>query len=297
MLVNQEVGLTFLEEPTTPDRLKVVKTIGTGKFTVYQAHSATYNTEFALKIFPSDEFGTSQYHKEKLSFHLNHPNVIKNIPIKLHDGRYHGLLTEYAKFGTFFEFVTGGALHSDVVIRTYFHQLIDGLEHIHSHGVAHLDLKLQNMLLGSDMQVKIIDFDQAQPLADKLVTSGGTKNYRAPEVRTGSCTNLAAADMYSVGVILYTMKAQEYPYVEMSDPEAKDLNSYSTFVRNNRAFWNSKVTTKRKEGFFNKEFIELVNGLLHPNPEKRFTLKHVKASKWFNGPILPYQNEDRNGAQ
>jgi len=292
MLVNQEVSLTFLEEPTTLDRLKVTKTLGTGKFIVYQAYSATYDKVFALKLFPNDEFGTSQYHKEKLSFHLNHPNVIKTIPIKLHSERYHGYLTEYAEYGTFFDFVAGGALNSEIGIRTYFHQLIEGVEHIHSQGVAHLDLKLQNLLLGSDMQVKIIDFDQAQPLADEVVTSGGTKNYRAPEVKSGTCNNLAAADVYSAGIILFTMKGQEYPFIEMSDPEAKDSNSYCSFVKRNSEFWSSKVNMKGKQGFFSRDLIELINGMLHPNPQKRWTLKHVKASKWYNGPILNYKNDE-----
>eukprot|EP00330_Aristerostoma_sp_ATCC50986_P013981 CAMPEP_0114582114 /NCGR_PEP_ID=MMETSP0125-20121206/6150_1 /TAXON_ID=485358 ORGANISM="Aristerostoma sp., Strain ATCC 50986" /NCGR_SAMPLE_ID=MMETSP0125 /ASSEMBLY_ACC=CAM_ASM_000245 /LENGTH=76 /DNA_ID=CAMNT_0001774853 /DNA_START=343 /DNA_END=573 /DNA_ORIENTATION=+ len=63
------------------------------------------------------------------------------------------LLMEYAPYGDFFDLVLTDKIikpEDDALIRTYFHQLINGVEAIHSSQVYHLDIKLENVLLGSD---------------------------------------------------------------------------------------------------------------------------------------------------
>jgi len=203
------------------------------------------------------------------------------------DERFFTTLTEFAKYGDFFDLVTKGFLESEILIRTYFHQLIEGLEYIHSQGVAHLDLKLENLMLGTDFQLKIIDFDQSQMITDKTLTSGGTIAYRAPEIINGNSTNFTAADIFSAGIILYAFKAREFPFVEkIVDNEYKDSRSYLTFAKNNRNFWRMKGYAKKDKFFYSEEFISLVNGMLHENPQKRFTIKNIKESKWYQGPVL-----------
>ena len=148
-------------------------------------------------------FGTTQYQNEKVLANFNHPNVIQYVPLKCNSPKFHGVATEVAKYGDFFDFVTKGCLNTETLVRTYFHQLIAGIEHIHSQGFAHLDLKLENLMLGSQFTLKIIDFDQTQCLSEKEIKSAGTEGYRAPEVISGRCQNFKAADIYSAGVILY----------------------------------------------------------------------------------------------
>jgi len=285
-MTNLEISVTFLEEPMVRDTVKVSKKIGTGRLSVYQVFAPSRNNTYALKVFPKDSQGTTRFHREKLMFHLNHDNVIQNIPIVCHDDRFHGLLTEYAKYGDFFELVGKRIFSNEVLARTYFHQLIEGIEYIHSQGVAHLDLKLENLLLGSDFMLKIIDFDQAQPIADKTISSGGTRDYRAPEVRDRSCNNLGAADIYSAGMVLYALKAQEILFWESDEYDEKGPRSYTNFVKNNSGFWKTRAELKRDKKFFCKDFIELINGMVHKNPSKRFTIKEVKNSKWYKGPVL-----------
>jgi len=280
------VQVSFAEEPAMINTLTIKSQLGTGKFTVYKVHSPFHDKNFALKVFPNNTLGTAQYHKEKLSFHLNHPNIIQITPIKCHHDEFHALLMEYARYGDFFELTTSKALEDEALMRTCFHQLISGLEYAHAQGVAHLDLKLENLMLGADFNLKIIDFDQAQPVSDKAINSGGTRDYRSPEILNGKCTNLAAADVYSAGVILYAFKAQEFPFVEMNDPEGKNLKSYKGYCKDKKAFWKSKAEQKRDSKFFSADFIELVNGMLNPDVKKRLTIKDIKKSKWFKGPVL-----------
>ena len=284
-----ELAIIYNDGSQTTDVLNLTKKLGRGKLFVYEAYSPTRKANYALKIFPKTKFGVTQYSKEKLMFPLKHQNIIERIPITCEDKTFYPLLTEYAPYGDFFELVTKGCLSGEVVVRTYFHQLIEGLEYIHSQGIAHLDLKLENIMLGADFKLKIIDFDQAQPLKDDLITSGGTVCYRAPEVINGTCMDLAAADVYGAGIILFAFMAKQFPFNEKEDPTNTDVNCYSTFVKNNKLFWLGKIRRKNKtgqRGSFTKDFIELLNGMWNADPAMRFTLEEIKASKWYQGPVI-----------
>jgi len=284
-----EISVTFPNRPTAKEALTYIKTLSQGKLEVYQVFSFCRQKHFALKAFPKSSFGTSQYQKEKLMFKLKHPNIIQRFPMTWQNDKFHAILTEFAKYGDFFSLVTKNILNKEIYARTYFHQLIDGLEYIHSQGVAHLDLKLENIMLGSDFRLKIIDFDQAQLLTEKSISSGGTVSYRAPEVQDGTCCNLTAADIFSAGIILYALKAKEFPFTEKIESKCKDMNSYGAYIKNPAEFWKSKVELKGNEDLLSRDFIELIDGMLHPNPEKRFTIKEIKGSKWYKGTVLEYE--------
>jgi len=277
-----EIQLSFSDKPNLPTSIHLSSKIAEGKFSIFEAFSPLHNQTFALKVFPKTSFGTHQFHKEQLLSLLSHPNVIQNIPITSDRDDCHLLLLEHAKYGDFLDIVLKGALSSETLVRTYFHQLIEGLEHIHSQSVAHLDLKLENLMIASDLKLKIIDFDQAQKLTDDIITSAGTKAYRAPEVKDGTCTNFTAADVYSAGVLLFMMMFQEFPFREASDPNKKDVRIYSTYLTNKEAFWQ---TVSELKNIFTREFIDLIDGMVHEDPSKRLTISEIKSSAWYKGRI------------
>jgi len=284
-----KISVSFAEHPEETEDLIVKKKIGTGKFNVYHVYSPSYRSDFALKIYPKNRYGTRQYHKEKLVFHLNHPNVIQTVPIVCHYTNFHAILTEHIKYGDFFEVVTRGSFDNDIndtLIRTYFRQLVEGLEYIHSQGVAHLDLKLENLMLGSDYLLKIIDFDHAQPISDNCITSGGTKGYRAPEVRTGDCKDLVAADIFSAGIILFAFKHNEFLFLENDEA---DIASYNFYVENKSFYWKLQAQRREKD-FYRRGFIEFINGMVHQDVEKRFDFKKIKESEWYKGSVLDAEN-------
>ena len=281
-----KISISYAENLDISENLIIDHKLGTGKFHVYQAYSPYNRSFYALKIYPKDKLGTSHYHKEKLMFHLNHPNVIQSIPITCNHNNFHAILTEHIKHGDFFDAVTKGFLDSDILIRTYFRQLIEGVEHIHSHGVAHLDLKLENLMLGSNYLLKIIDFDQAQPLSDTCLTSGGSRDYRAPEVLRAYCKDFVAVDIYSLGIILFAFKAREFPFVENDDA---NKGTYEIYEKNKSTFWKQQAD-KKERNFYSRDFIELVNGMVHEDANKRFNIKKIKESKWYKGPVLDLDN-------
>jgi len=278
-------------KPLIIDSLTPQKSLPGGKYEVQHVTAQFNNKSYALKIFPRTSQGIFHYNKESLLMSLSHPHVIKYFPLYYPRQDKILFLTEYAQYGDFFDLIKKGVFdQNEILIRTYFRQFIEGLEHIHSNGVAHLDIKLENLMLGSDYMLKIIDFDQAQLVTDNSMTSRGTQGYRPLEVLNGECVNLTAVDIYAAGIILYAFKAKEFTFIEKFDPEEKDIRCYTTYVKNKEAFWLIKNELKGKKDFFNDSFIQLVNGMLHENPSKRMKIKEIKNTEWYKGQILNNEN-------
>mmetsp|Transcript_23527 Transcript_23527/g.20433 ORF Transcript_23527/g.20433 Transcript_23527/m.20433 type:complete len:95 (-) Transcript_23527:1588-1872(-) len=92
-----------------------------------------------------------------------------------------------------------------------------------------MDLKLENLLLGNDFKLKIIDFDACRFSQDEELLGRGTKNYRAPEVITEECSSYMKADIYSAGIILFALKTGCLPYYE-EDP-VNGVNLYEVLLK------------------------------------------------------------------
>lgn len=108
-------------------------------------------------------------------------------------------------------------------IRTIGEQILLGLAAIHRAGLVHADIKSDNVIVGPDDRVTIIDFGLARelaapPTADELQVLSGTPEYMAPEVITGEPPGVAA-DLYAVGVILYEMVTGTAPFTGKTSQE------------------------------------------------------------------------------
>ena len=281
-----EISVTFLDNTNAQESLRVDKLLGKGKFQVFQVYCRTRKTNFAMKVFPSDRVGTILYNKEQKFSKLSHPNLIETVPVISHDNQFHVQLLELVKNGDFFDAVQDRLLSNNcTLMRTYFHQLLRGVEYMHSQGVAHLDLKLENLMLGNNFQLKIIDFDGSESLSSQRTTGRGTADYRAPELMNGNCKDFAAADIYSMGMILYIFKTSELPFEEEKDEKINPRSLNGKFRNDKQAFWNEK-SARFGPRFFSQEFVELINGMLECDPQKRFTMEDVKNSRWFQGTVM-----------
>ncbi len=190
---------------------------------------------------------------------------------------------EYAPFGDFCDLLSSNVISNDEkLIRTYFHQLIDGLEYLHDKGVAHLDLKPENILLGEDYLLKIADFDISYMEGDLDITSNGTKYYRAPELTGKWCEDPYAADIFSAGIVLFALKAKKYAQTE--DNLHEGLHLLSLMDENPDLFWETHNRIQGKgEDFFDSSFRELFLGMCNIDPKKRYTFQDIKKSEWYNG--------------
>merc|ERR1711871_1330679 len=102
------------------------------------------------------------------------------------------------------------------VAKTYFSQLMQAVQHCHQRGVAHRDIKLENIGVAEDGVLKLLDFGLAKPNQSqhsRLHDLCGSKNYLAPEVSTlgPNGYNGFVADVWSCGIVLFAMLAGFFP--------------------------------------------------------------------------------------
>ena len=280
--------------------IQVIKPINKAKFPVYLVQSKVTKQKYAMKAF-AHERGRPHlyYHNETRFACLRHPNVIRRLYFEQsREADLEGtrsqisyVIMENASRGDFLNFLKVHRKHiDDKLARTYFRQLIDGLEYLHLNGVAHMDLKLDNLLLGDDDSLKIADFDMAHFDEDAIIISSGTKLYRAPEIRSGKCNSPKTADIYSAGVLLFLLKTQGvFPQFENNSLDG--FNFAQLLEENSPKFWTSHSEVQKKAtSFFDKDFQDLFMSMTKANPEERASIKEIKESKWYNKPV--YSTEE-----
>jgi serine/threonine protein kinase len=252
-----------------------------------------------MKTFPFANGRPHRYFQNESRFAgLNHDNVIKVEHAETRKPMIHRgcqvemsyILMEYAPHGDFFDLVGSCKIKDDnKLVRTYFKQLIEGMNYLHKHGVAHLDLKLDNLLVGEDYTLKIADFDLSYMTGDEEVLARGTKCYRCPEFIRGRCVNFIAADIYSAGIILFILKSGGLmPHSENN--LVKGIDFYDLLYTNHSKFWEKHQQFQKGQDVFDPEFKELFLSMTQLNPSERASIEDVKNSKWYNGEV--YTNEE-----
>lgn len=149
-------------------------------------------------------------------------------------------------------------------------QLLDAVRYMHQESVIHRDLKLGNLFLDRDMQIKVGDFGLATRVEDrdeKRKTICGTPNYIAPEIIQGDKHKRGHSfevDIWSMGVILYTVLVGKPPY------EAKDVKAtYQRILANEYSFpTNIPLSSEVKD---------LIVSMLKSDPKERPSLDYIES--------------------
>lgn len=106
---------------------------------------------------------------------------------------------ELARHGNLFDIIVDSGKFSDNLARYYFHQLVEAIEHMHSKGIAHRDLKLENILIDENFDLKLTDFgfSDEEKVSDRTC---GTNIYMAPEMHVQDEFETIPADIFTLGV-------------------------------------------------------------------------------------------------
>mgnify|MGYP005924095479 FL=1 len=146
---------------------------------------------------------------------LSHPNIVKVYDVSVTD-KLQYIVMEYVDGITLKEYLKqrGGALTWKETVH-FATQILSALQHAHSKGIIHRDVKPQNIMLLADGSIKMMDFGiarfsraQSQTVSDKAI---GSVHYISPEQAKGERTD-ARTDIYSVGVMLYEMLSGRLPF-------------------------------------------------------------------------------------
>jgi signal transduction histidine kinase/CheY-like chemotaxis protein/HPt (histidine-containing phosphotransfer) domain-containing protein len=189
---------------------------------VFKAFDSAYGRDVAVKVLGEGLAEADLLHRfrregEDLS-EMSHPNIVR-----CHEFGTHGQ-TDYIVM----EYVDGGDLHDFVrerdlagIVRAYL-AICRGLEHIHSQGIVHRDIKPRNILFTQKGEPKISDFGVSRRLSaiSELTHAGailGSKSYVSPEQIMSTSTVTPAADMYGLGVCLYESLTGRGPFLVESE--------------------------------------------------------------------------------
>uniref|UniRef100_A0A3P8SM77 Ribosomal protein S6 kinase n=1 Tax=Amphiprion percula TaxID=161767 RepID=A0A3P8SM77_AMPPE len=212
-----------------------------------------------------------------------HPNIVK-----LHDvytDQYHTyLVMELLRGGELLERIKRKKLFGEAEASQLLQSLVSAVSFMHEAGVVHRDLKPENVLFadeGEDAVLKVIDFGFARlcPAGSApLQTPCFTLQYAAPELFESAGYD-KACDLWSVGVILYTMLSGQVPF------QSEQRGMTSSYA--------ADIMQKIKEGDFSldgepwkgvsEDAKELVKGLLTVDPERRLKLSDLKENSWLQG--------------
>ena len=218
-----------------------IQELGTGGFSkVFRVKNLMTGEIFACKELPVKKIKD----KEKFNKEINimskcdHPNIIKLVEI-YEDKRFIELIMEECYGGTLFDRLLKnmeeeGETFSEKEAAKIFKQIMSAIYYCHSQGIAHRDLKMENVLFiynTTDSPIKVIDFglSELQTLPENLmeILSGeknmvmtgsvGTPHYISPEVLQGKYNQ--KCDLWSAGVILYAMLSGSFPFDGNTDKE------------------------------------------------------------------------------
>lgn len=140
------------------------------------------------------------------------------------------LVLQYAKHGSLAGLIQRTHV-TEITAKYVFAHLAYTLDQIHAHGVAHLDVKAENILVGDKFELLYIDFGISEPLKASLKGTRGTGPYMAPEMHTGEEYTGRAADVFALGVLLFRLLVGEYPFKRTKADEYEIVQEYDRFWR------------------------------------------------------------------
>ncbi|XP_074547240.1 serine/threonine-protein kinase MARK1 [Halichoeres trimaculatus] len=252
---------------------RLLKTIGKGNFAkVKLARHTLTGREVAIKIIDKTQLNPTSLQKlfREVSVMkiLNHPNVVKLFEV-IETEKTLYLVMEYASGGEVFDYLVAHGRMKEKEARAKFRQIVSAVEYCHQKRIVHRDLKAENLLLDADMNIKIADFGFSNEftLGSKLDTFCGSPPYAAPELFQGKKYDGPEVDVWSLGVILYTLVSGSLPF------DGQNLKELRERVLRGKY---------RIPFYMSTDCENLLKKLLVLNPSKRGSLQQIMKDRWMN---------------
>ncbi|KAH0618875.1 hypothetical protein JD844_018398 [Phrynosoma platyrhinos] len=188
---------------------------------------------------------------------LNHPHVIAVHEVFENSSKI-VIVMEYASKGDLYDYITERQKLTEQEARHFFRQVVSAIYYCHKNGIVHRDLKLENILLDANGNIKIADFGLSNVFQqDRLLqTFCGSPLYASPEI----------VDSWSLGVLLYILIHGAMPF---------DGHDYKTLVKQITS-GDYREPTKLSDA------CGLIRWMLMVNPERRATIEDIASHWWVN---------------
>ncbi|XP_040399648.1 serine/threonine-protein kinase MARK2 isoform X1 [Cygnus olor] len=261
------------EEQPHVGNYRLLKTIGKGNFAkVKLARHVLTGKEVAVKIIDKTQLNSSSLQKlfreVRIMKVLNHPNIVKLFEV-IETEKTLYLVMEYASGGEVFDYLVAHGRMKEKEARAKFRQIVSAVQYCHQKFIVHRDLKAENLLLDADMNIKIADFGFSNEFTfgNKLDTFCGSPPYAAPELFQGKKYDGPEVDVWSLGVILYTLVSGSLPF------DGQNLKELRERVLRGKY---------RIPFYMSTDCENLLKKFLILNPTKRGTLEQIMKDRWMN---------------
>ncbi|XP_051549424.1 serine/threonine-protein kinase MARK1-like isoform X1 [Myxocyprinus asiaticus] len=252
---------------------RLLKTIGKGNFAkVKLARHVLTGREVAVKIIDKTQLNPTSLQKlfreVRIMKVLNHPNIVKLFEV-IETEKTLYLIMEYASGGEVFDYLVAHGRMKEKEARAKFRQIVSAVQYCHQKRIVHRDLKAENLLLDADMNIKIADFGFSNEftIGSKLDTFCGSPPYAAPELFQGKKYDGPEVDVWSLGVILYTLVSGSLPF------DGQNLKELRERVLRGKY---------RIPFYMSTDCENLLKKLLVLNPGKRGSLEQIMKDRWIN---------------
>ncbi|XP_053357230.1 serine/threonine-protein kinase MARK2 isoform X9 [Clarias gariepinus] len=252
---------------------RLLKTIGKGNFAkVKLAKHVLTGKEVAVKIIDKTQLNSSSLQKlfreVRIMKLLNHPNIVKLFEV-IETEKTLYLVMEYASGGEVFDYLVAHGRMKEKEARAKFRQIVSAVQYCHQKCIVHRDLKAENLLLDADMNIKIADFGFSNEftVGNKLDTFCGSPPYAAPELFQGKKYDGPEVDVWSLGVILYTLVSGSLPF------DGQNLKELRERVLRGKY---------RIPFYMSTDCENLLKKFLILNPTKRGSLEQIMKDHWMN---------------
>ncbi|GLG96658.1 Serine/threonine-protein kinase PLK4 [Gryllus bimaculatus] len=254
-------------------KYKLLKTIGKGNFAkVKLAKHVPTGKEVAIKIIDKTQLNPGSLQKlfreVRIMKMLDHPNIVKLFQV-IETEKTLYLVMEYASGGEVFDYLVLHGRMKEKEARAKFRQIVSAVQYCHQKKIIHRDLKAENLLLDSEMNIKIADFGFSNEFTpgNKLDTFCGSPPYAAPELFQGKKYDGPEVDVWSLGVILYTLVSGSLPFDGSTLRELRERVLRGKY---------------RIPFYMSTDCENLLKKFLVLNPAKRASLENIMKDKWMN---------------
>ncbi|XP_022084010.1 testis-specific serine/threonine-protein kinase 4-like [Acanthaster planci] len=254
------------------------ETVGHGSYAAVKvAYSSRHKSKVAIKIVskrkaPEDYLRKFLPREIQVVKILKHPNLVCFLQSIETTSRVYFIM-ELAENGDLLDYIKAQGAVTESQAGTWFHQLVDGMEYCHDQGVVHRDLKCENILLSKNNILKITDFGFARghmkPVDKRVILSEtycGSYAYAPPEILRGIPYDPMLGDIWSMGVVLFTMMFGRLPF---DDTNHKILLQQ---VQKPPAFPSNRNVAE--------DCKDLICRILSP-AKRRINISEIRENRWF----------------
>ncbi|NXP02247.1 NUAK2 kinase, partial [Thinocorus orbignyianus] len=253
-------------------RYEFLETLGKGTYGKVKKARERSGKLVAIKSIRKDKIKDEQdlvhiRREIEIMSSLNHPHIIAVHEVFENSSKI-VIVMEYASKGDLYDYISERQRLTEQEARHFFRQVVSAVYYCHKNGIVHRDLKLENILLDANGNIKIADFGLSNVYQqDKLLqTYCGSPLYASPEIINGKPYKGPEVDSWSLGVLLYILVHGTMPF---------DGHDYKTLVKQITS-GDYREPTKLSDA------CGLIRWMLMVNPERRATIEDIATHWWVN---------------